>query len=316
MSQPVLPPVGAGAPGVDAMLRLILTSRVYDVCRETPLDAGASPVPAARQRDPAQARGPAAGLQLQAARRVQQDRAPGPEERARGVIAASAGNHAQGVAFSAQRLGIRAVIVMPQTTPEIKVQAVRDSAPRWCSPATATPRRKQRADDDAARDGTRAHPAVRRSARDCGAGDDRRRDAPPEPRDLDAVFVPVGGGGLIAGIGSYIKALMPDVRIIGVEPFEADAMYRSLAAGRRVRLDHVGSSRTALPCARWRDHLRDRPTDRGRGGPRQNDEIAPPSRTCSTTRAASTNQRARSRLRASRRGSSGTACAGSGWPPS
>src|SRR5204862_4056836 len=123
---PVLPPVGAGAPGVDAMLRLILTSRVYDVCRETPLD------PAPRlsrrlgneillKREDLQ---PVFSFKLRGA--YNKIAHLGPEERARGVIAASAGNHAQGVAFSAHRLGIRAVIVMPQTTPEIKVQAVRD----------------------------------------------------------------------------------------------------------------------------------------------------------------------------------------------
>ena len=156
------------------------------------------------------------------------------------MIAASAGNHAQGVAYSARQLGIRAVIVMPQTTPEIKVEAVRRAGRRG----------------GAARRQLLGRPgALRRAARESGARFVHPFDDPlviagqgtigeeilrQSQGDLAAVFVPVGGGGLIAGIAGYIKALLPDVRVIGVEPFEADAMYRSLQAGRRVTLDHVG----------------------------------------------------------------------------
>jgi threonine dehydratase len=161
-------------------------------------------------------------------------------ERSRGVITASAGNHAQGVAFSAQRLGVPATIVMPQTTPQIKVDAVRsmgadvelhgdsyaDAQLRCDALVAETGRSFIHAFDDPlviAGQGTIGAEILRHSQ-------DR----------LSAVFVPVGGGGLIAGIAGYIKALRPDVRIVGVEPFEADAMYRSLQAGHRVRLDHVG----------------------------------------------------------------------------
>src|SRR4029078_9983603 len=122
---PIPDSTGLSAPTVEQMLRLILTSRVYDVCRETPLDA--APRLSARlgrtvlfKREDLQ---PVFSFKLRGAyNHIAQ---LNDAERARGVIAASAGNHAQGVAFSAQRLGIRALIVMPQTTPEIKLDAVR-----------------------------------------------------------------------------------------------------------------------------------------------------------------------------------------------
>src|SRR5262249_18047612 len=122
---PIPDSTGLTAPTGEQMLRLILTSRVYDVCRETPLDL--APRLSARlgrnvlfKREDLQ---PVFSFKLRGAynRIAHLTEA----ERARGVIAASAGNHAQGVAFSAQRLGIRALIVMPRTTPEIKVEAVR-----------------------------------------------------------------------------------------------------------------------------------------------------------------------------------------------
>ncbi|MEX1127545.1 MAG: threonine ammonia-lyase, biosynthetic [Vicinamibacterales bacterium] len=162
------------------------------------------------------------------------------KERAKGVIAASAGNHAQGVAYAARYLGIRAVIVMPQTTPEIKIDAVRalgaevelagdsytDATVRCDALAEATGLIPIHPFDD---------PLV--IAGQGTIGDEILRD---RLGDVTAIFVPVGGGGLIAGIAGYVKAVKPSVRVIGVEPFEADAMYRSLAAGRRVVLDRVG----------------------------------------------------------------------------
>src|SRR5947208_1931492 len=134
-------------PAPDEMLRLILTSRVYDVAQETPLD------PAPRlsrrlrneillKREDLQ---PIFSYKLRGAyNRIAH---LGPEERRRGVIAASAGNHAQGVAFSAHRLGIRAVIVMPQTTPEIKVQAVRDLGAEVVLSGDSSADAKPRADE-------------------------------------------------------------------------------------------------------------------------------------------------------------------------
>src|SRR5688500_16644039 len=164
-----------------------------------------------------------------------------PEElRARGVVAASAGNHAQGVAYSARHLGMGALIVMPSTTPAIKVEAVRDlgaevfltgdsyaEAQTYCEQLVeSTGRTFVHPFDDLlviAGQGTIGNEILRHQL-----------------GDVSAIFVPVGGGGLIAGIASYVKAVRPSVKVIGVEPFEADAMYRSLEAGRRVALDRVG----------------------------------------------------------------------------
>ena len=230
----------APSPSIDSMLRLILSSRVYDVCRETPLDPAPSlsrrlGCPVLFKREDLQ---PVFSFKLRGAynRIAHLTEA----ERARGVIAVSAGNHAQGVAYSARKLGIHAVIVMPQTTPEIKVEAVRRLGAEVVLHGDNYSDAKVRGDELQRESGAIAihpfdDPLV--IAGQGTIGDELLRQS---ERDLAAVFVAVGGGGLISGIASYIKALRPDVQIIGVEPFEADAMYRSLQAGRRVTLDHVG----------------------------------------------------------------------------
>jgi threonine dehydratase len=158
----------------------------------------------------------------------------------RGVITASAGNHAQGVALAAQVLRAPATIVMPTTTPQIKVDAVAargaavvlegDSYDEAYAHAEQLGRRKGLTfvhpyddPDVIAGQGTIAVELLRQCR---------------EP--VDAVFVPVGGGGLIAGIASYVKRLRPETKVIGVEPLEANALSRSLDAGRRVTLTHVG----------------------------------------------------------------------------
>jgi threonine dehydratase len=159
----------------------------------------------------------------------------------RGVICASAGNHAQGVALAARTRGIPAVIVMPLTTPEIKVQAVADLGgeivlhgddyDQAYEHATELARQRQLVfvhpfddPDVIAGQGTIAMEILRQ----------RHGDA------IDAIFVPIGGGGLIAGIAAYTKALYPRIKIIGVEPEDAAGMYESLRAGKRVTLDRVG----------------------------------------------------------------------------
>jgi threonine dehydratase len=222
------------------LLHNILTSRVYDVARETALDA--APRLTRRlgnevmvKREDLQ---PVFSFKLRGAynkiAHLQES------ERARGIITASAGNHAQGVAFSAQRLGVSAVIVMPQTTPQIKVDAVRAMGSEVDLSGDTYADAKLRCDELIAETGrTFIHafddPLVIAGQGTIGAEILRRSQD-----RLSAVFVPVGGGGLIAGVAGYIKALRPDVKVIGVEPFEADAMYRSLLAGRRVQLEQVG----------------------------------------------------------------------------
>jgi len=230
-------PAGPLAP--DAMLRLILTSRVYDVAQETPLD------PAPRmsrrlqnevllKREDLQ---PIFSYKLRGAyNRIAHLPA---EERERGVIAASAGNHAQGVAFAARHLGLRALIVMPQTTPEIKVDAVRDMGADVVLAGDSYADAQARCAELAAEKGlTFIHPFDDPLviAGQGTVGDEILRH---RLGDVSAIFVPVGGGGLIAGVGSYVKALRPSVRVIGVEPYGADAMYQSIAAGRRVALESV-----------------------------------------------------------------------------
>ena len=158
----------------------------------------------------------------------------------KGVVAASAGNHAQGVALAAKKLGLHAIIVMPKTTPGIKVDAVKsygakavlvgDNYDEACEYATEYAR-KQKLDfihpyDDAdviAGQGTVGLEIVRQHA-----------------DFIDAIFIPVGGGGLIAGVGAIVKYLSPKTKIIGVEPADAACMAAAFAKQRRVVLDHVG----------------------------------------------------------------------------
>jgi threonine dehydratase len=158
--------------------------------------------------------------------------------KARGVIAASAGNHAQGVAYAAARLGLSARLVMPTTTPAIKVDAVRRLGAQidvfgedYCDAA-------RHADRIAAETGmTPIHPY---DDADVIAGNATIALELLRQADCGSIFVPVGGGGLAGGIAAVIKAVRPQVRVIGVEPHDAAAMTHSIRAGRRVELDRVG----------------------------------------------------------------------------
>ncbi|HEV8502684.1 MAG TPA: threonine ammonia-lyase, biosynthetic [Casimicrobiaceae bacterium] len=224
---------------VDYLTR-ILNAKVYDVATETPLDL--APALSARlgnrlylKREDAQ---PVFSFKLRGAYNKMAHLTPA--ERARGVIAASAGNHAQGVALAAQRLGCHATIVMPVTTPQIKIAAVKargaevvlqgDSYSDAYEHALHL-QKKSRATfvhpyddpDVIAGQGTIGMEILRQAV---------------EP--IDAIFVAIGGGGLIAGIASYVKRVRPQVKVIGVQPEDSDAMARSVAAGRRITLPHVG----------------------------------------------------------------------------
>lgn len=163
---------------------------------------------------------------------------------AKGVICSSAGNHAQGVALAAKTRSVRAVVVMPVTTPSIKVDAVRalggevdlhgDNYDEAFAHASQLMREQ---------DLIFIHPFddldVIAGQGTIGAEILRQIDADFNSQ-IDAIFVPIGGGGLMAGIASYVKALRPDVRIIGVEPEDSAAMRDSVAAGEAITLDHVG----------------------------------------------------------------------------
>jgi len=243
-----LPPSGrAGRAAVGYPLRVIgdyleriLKARVYDVAVETPLE------PASRlsarlgnrvllKREDLQ---PVFSFKLRGAYNRLAHLAPA--ERAAGVICSSAGNHGQGVALAARTLGIRAVVVMPVTTPSIKVDAVRALGADIELHGITYDDAYGRAQQLVAGQGlTFIHPfndpAVIAGQGTIGVEILRQRPGP-----IDAVFVPVGGGGLISGIGLYIKALYPEIRIIGVEPEESPTMHTALAAGRPVRLARVG----------------------------------------------------------------------------
>jgi len=241
MDLPSSDPDGVAAvPGTCPYLQRILRARVYDVAIESPLD----PAPNLSQRlgnrvllkrEDLQ---PVFSFKLRGA----YNRMVGlsPAELAGGVIAASAGNHAQGVALAAQRLGCRAVIVMPVTTPEMKVRSVAargaevvlhgDNYDAACAEA-----RRRAAEEGLQFIHPFDDPDVIAGQGTIGLEILRQCSDPP-----DAIYVAVGGGGLIAGIAAYVKSLWPQVEIVGVEPSDADAMTRSLAAGHRVRLETVG----------------------------------------------------------------------------
>ncbi len=232
---------GSSAPlSLSQYLQKILTAKVYEVAQETSLD-------------PAKTLSRRIGNKVLLKREDQQSvfsfKLRGAynkmahltaDQLAKGVICASAGNHAQGVALGARELGARATIVMPTTTPQLKVDAVRALggevvlAGESYSDAAAHAQRLQREmgmtfvhpfddPDVIAGQGTIAMELLRQ-----------------HPGKLDAVFVAIGGGGLISGVAAYIKAVRPDIRVIGVQMTDSDAMLQSVRAGERVTLSDVG----------------------------------------------------------------------------
>lgn len=162
-----------------------------------------------------------------------------PAERARGVITASAGNHAQGVALSAQKLGLTAWIVMPRTTPELKVESVRALGGKAILHGDAYDDAREHAYALAAEKGmTMVHPY---DDPDVIAGQGTvGKELLAQCADLDAVFVPVGGGGLLAGVAVYLKAHNPKIKVIAVEPDDSNCFAAAFAAKRRVELKQVG----------------------------------------------------------------------------
>lgn len=221
-------------------LERILNARVYDVAQETPLDF--APNLSRRlsnrlllKREDMQ---PVFSFKLRGAYNKIAQLPDGTRER--GVIAASAGNHAQGVALSAARFNTRAVIVMPTTTPDVKIAAVKSRGGEVVLHGETFDDAYAHARNIELEQGlTFIHPFddpdVIAGQGTIGMEILRQCQTP-----IHAVFVAIGGGGLIAGIAAYIKRLRPETKIIGVEPVDADAMARSLKAGRRVKLDQVG----------------------------------------------------------------------------
>ncbi len=225
----------------DSYLQRILKARVYDVAQETPLEQAKRLSTrlgntVLLKREDLQ---PVFSFKLRGAYNKIAHLSDAVAQR--GVICASAGNHAQGVALSAQRRGIRAVIVMPLSTPSIKVNAVKALGGEVVLSGDDFDQAYEHAVQMAREQSlTFIHPFDDPDviAGQGTVGMEILRQHSGE--DIDAIFVAVGGGGLIAGIAAYVKELFPRIRIIGVEPEDADAMYQSLAARKRVTLDRVG----------------------------------------------------------------------------
>ncbi len=225
----------------DKFLEKVLTARVYDVARETPLDY--MPKVSRRfdndvylKREDLQ---PVFSFKCRGAfNKIYQELQANPK--LKGVITASAGNHAQGVALAAKKLHLKATIVMPTTTPDIKISAVRALGARVVINGENFDAAQEHSEklgkreklayihpfddyDVMAGQGTIAHELIRQ-----------------HPGKIDAIFVAVGGGGLIAGIAGFMKAVKPETRIIAVEPDDAACFYEARRTGRRVKLPDVG----------------------------------------------------------------------------
>jgi len=221
-------------------LERILTAHVYDVASETRLDA--APFLSARIHNRVL-------LKREDMQQVFSFKLRGaynkmarlhPDVLQQGVVAASAGNHAQGVALAAQKLGCAATIVMPTTTPQIKINAVMAMGAVVLLQGDSYNDAYKYARDLAEEKGAEfIHPYDDPDVI-AGQGTIGMEILRQHPKDIHAIFVPIGGGGLISGIASYVKRLRPAIKVIGVEPADSDAMHRSLQAGHRVELPQVG----------------------------------------------------------------------------
>ncbi|MCA9516957.1 MAG: threonine ammonia-lyase, biosynthetic [Myxococcales bacterium] len=238
---------------MEAIVKKILRAPVYDVAVETPLEH--APVLSRRldnhvylKREDLQ---PVFSFKLRGA--YAKLVAMGESGRGRGVIAASAGNHAQGVALAASRLGTRAVIVMPVTTPSIKVAAVRSRGGEVVLHGDTFDEARRHAEELGAAEGLAfVHPYDDDDVI-AGQGTVGMEILRQHRGAIDAIFVPVGGGGLIAGIAAYVKYVAPETAIIGVEPEDAACLAAALAAKRQVTLPTVGIFADGVAVARVGD---------------------------------------------------------------
>jgi threonine dehydratase len=221
-------------------LERILTAKVYDVAQETPLEFAPNLSKRLNNRLLLKREDMQSVFSFKLRGAYNKMAQLLPDQLAQGVIAASAGNHAQGVALSAQRLGTRAMIVMPVTTPQVKVDAVKALGGEVVlqgdtyDDAYACARQLE-----TEKGLTFIHPFDDPDVI-AGQGTIGMEIMRQYQQPIHAIFVAIGGGGLISGIAAYVKRLRPEIKIIGVEPVDADAMYQSLQANHRVRLEQVG----------------------------------------------------------------------------
>ena len=242
---------------LEQYVKKILTSRVYDVAVETPLQPA---------RQLSERLGNQVLLKREDLQPVFSFKIRGAynkvaqlteEEKARGVIAASAGNHAQGLALAARELGIKATIVMPRTTPELKVQGVRARGGKAVLHGDAFPEALAHALKLVDEKGyTFVHPYDDPDTI-AGQGTVAMEILRQHSGRLDAIFVPVGGGSLIAGIAAYVKHLRPEIKVIGVEPDESNCLQAAMAAGERVVLGQVGLFADGVAVAQIGQHTFD-----------------------------------------------------------
>ncbi len=225
---------------IESYIRNILTASVYEVAKETPLELASRLSARLGQRLLLKREDLQSVFSFKLRGAYNKISKLTEAEKKRGIIAASAGNHAQGVALAAQKLGIEALIVMPKTTPVIKVKSVQtlgaqtllvgDSYDEACEHALALAATKNL---------VFIHPYDDPDVI-AGQGTVAREILHQHPGKIDVIFVPVGGGGLIAGIALYAKYLRPEIKIVGVEPDDAACLKVALDAKKRVVLDRVG----------------------------------------------------------------------------
>jgi threonine dehydratase len=221
-------------------VKKILDARIYDLVIETPID----PAPLLSQRlnnnvllkrEDLQ---PVFSFKLRGA--YNKLRQLTDEQRATGVIAASAGNHAQGLALASKKMGVKATIVMPKTTPQIKVEAVRARGAKVVLVGDNYDAASAHAQKLVAEKGlVYIHPFDDPDVI-AGQGTIGMEILRQLPGDLDVIFIAVGGGGLCAGVAAYVKYVRPDVKIVAVEANDSACLDAALKAGRRVRLKEVG----------------------------------------------------------------------------
>jgi threonine dehydratase len=221
-------------------LERILTARVYDVAQETPLEEATNLSARLHNRLLLKREDVQSVFSFKLRGAYNKMAQLPPEQLAQGVIASSAGNHAQGVALGAKRLGTRAIIVMPTTTPLVKVNAVKARGGEVVLHGETYDDAYGYARQLEAEKGlTFVHPFDDPDVI-AGQGTIGMEILRQHQQPIHAIFVAIGGGGLISGIAAYIKRLRPNIKIIGVEPVDADAMHQSLQKGERVRLEQVG----------------------------------------------------------------------------
>nr|WP_300313106.1 threonine ammonia-lyase, biosynthetic [Halomonas sp.] len=225
---------------LEATVKKILQARVYEAARETPI----SPAPILSRRFSNQILikredlQPVHSFKIRGAynKMAQLSEA----QRAKGVIAASAGNHAQGLAMAAKLMGVKAVIVMPRITPEIKVAAVRGWGAKVVLKGDAFDAASEHAQELVKEHGYTYIPPFDDIDVVAGQGTVAMEILRQHSGPIDAVFIPVGGGGLLAGMAAYIKYLRPEIKVIGVESEDSACLKAAMKAGKRVVLEHVG----------------------------------------------------------------------------